>query len=590
MADYDGLTPGQVLADASVADFIKSLGLSVAEAQKALDINSVEQLDAFIKPVPGLGGKTLLDMGLMPAFYHFQHADISCSMNLSLRVEKDFGVNFGIEGNFSDTSSDTGNTDNQSSSSSSGSATAAASREAKVKVDSKAVGALSVNGQANQLAGADPEARIRALAKSLQEKGTAGTTLVKSNRTPVNPTSNAPGRALKCESNAVVFLGGGFHRGVIRVSKAAAQPIEYDLHGNIKATGAAGDIPTHAASVTSEINAKNGYSATNFHKDFSMGVCLFDHDVATVAEKTAEGVDNDELLTNAAEFLKDSGITVVVEGRTDRSGKDSYNQKLSVNRAENVIRELVDRGVNPSQLGSATGTGETAWGGPDDNSKDPTKRVVLLKFPENVHYIYVKAEGNKQLKGTPVPDQTGNKDTGDNGWVSLFRPSNNAAQDLGGQAVTIKNTAIPLRGDAIQGGAEADSVDAFAANFNSDVNANAGLKVSASRVGRRVSLMNEGDDFELTLVTTTNTSIQLSGSQSVSVTTQFSRSSSNRETTSRSGNRTVAVGASLDVRYGRQFEMNVTGNSAISARLVSVPAPPEFLATMKEFLTDSEDD
>ena len=67
---------------------------------------------------------------------------------------------------------------------------------------------------------------------------------------------------------------------------------------------------------------------------------------------------------------------------------------------------------------------------------------------------------------------------------------------------------------------------------------------------------------------------------------RFSRSRTERTTQQRTGNQTVAVGASLDIHYSRKFEMNVTGNSAISARLVSVPAPPQFLETVREFLEE----
>ncbi|HMU67197.1 MAG TPA: hypothetical protein PKE57_08630, partial [Cellvibrionaceae bacterium] len=109
MAEYDGLTPGQVLADASVAEFIKSLGIGIAEAQRALDENSVQQIAEFIEPREGLGGKTLLDLGLSPAFYHYQHADITCSMQLSLRVQKDLSLGLNLNGSFSDNTSNSSN-------------------------------------------------------------------------------------------------------------------------------------------------------------------------------------------------------------------------------------------------------------------------------------------------------------------------------------------------------------------------------------------------------------------------------------------------------------------------------------------------
>ncbi len=118
MSDYNGLRPGEILADASVADFISSLGLGIARAQQALDTNSIEQLDAFIRPVPGLGGKTLIEMGFSPAFYHYQHADISCSMNLRLKVEESTGVDFGLHGSYDDTGTQNDSSDTSSASSS----------------------------------------------------------------------------------------------------------------------------------------------------------------------------------------------------------------------------------------------------------------------------------------------------------------------------------------------------------------------------------------------------------------------------------------------------------------------------------------
>jgi hypothetical protein len=67
-------------------------------------------------------------------------------------------------------------------------------------------------------------------------------------------------------------------------------------------------------------------------------------------------------------------------------------------------------------------------------------------------------------------------------------------------------------------------------------------------------------------------------------TSQFSKTKTQSKTSTKTGNTSVAFGASVDVRYARSFEMTVTGNSAINARLVSIPAPPEFLSTIKEFL------
>ena len=94
MADLSEMTPGEVLADSSVAEFIKELGLGVAAAQVALDDNSVRQMEIFTRRREDLGDRSLLDLGLMPAFYHYQHADITCSMQIRMESRTIISISF----------------------------------------------------------------------------------------------------------------------------------------------------------------------------------------------------------------------------------------------------------------------------------------------------------------------------------------------------------------------------------------------------------------------------------------------------------------------------------------------------------------
>ena len=80
--------------------------------------------------------------------------------------------------------------------------------------------------------------------------------------------------------------------------------------------------------------------------------------------------------------------------------------------------------------------------------------------------------------------------------------------------------------------------------------------------------------------------MRVSSSESITVTEQFERTSAQRETQRRTGNHTVAVGATFSMHESKKFELEVTGNSSISARLVSIPAPPEFLETIRTFLEE----
>ena len=63
-------------------------------------------------------------------------------------------------------------------------------------------------------------------------------------------------------------------------------------------------------------------------------------------------------LDKYADFLKaHTNYSAKIVGYTDSRGSESYNKKLSQRRATAVMKALVQRGVNPSQL-TATGMGE----------------------------------------------------------------------------------------------------------------------------------------------------------------------------------------------------------------------------------------
>jgi len=57
----------------------------------------------------------------------------------------------------------------------------------------------------------------------------------------------------------------------------------------------------------------------------------------------------------AAQRLKERGnLTIVVEGHADNRGDDAYNQKLGLERAQNVMNELASFGIDPSRMSTAS--------------------------------------------------------------------------------------------------------------------------------------------------------------------------------------------------------------------------------------------
>lgn len=99
----ENLTPGQALLDAPVPELIRSLGLAIAEAQAALDQNSIKTATtlgtAMVEFDQGGGNvvkKSLLELGFTPVFYHFTESTLEISLSLSLRVEESFGFDVDV--------------------------------------------------------------------------------------------------------------------------------------------------------------------------------------------------------------------------------------------------------------------------------------------------------------------------------------------------------------------------------------------------------------------------------------------------------------------------------------------------------------
>lgn len=110
----------------------------------------------------------------------------------------------------------------------------------------------------------------------------------------------------------------------------------------------------------------------------TLGDVLFDTDQATLkpgAYPTMERV---------AEILKaEPERRVTIEGHTDSTGSDAYNQQLSQQRAAAVETALLERGVSPDQIISI-GKGESFPVASNDNAggRQQNRRVELV-FADN---------------------------------------------------------------------------------------------------------------------------------------------------------------------------------------------------------------
>jgi outer membrane protein OmpA-like peptidoglycan-associated protein len=89
--------------------------------------------------------------------------------------------------------------------------------------------------------------------------------------------------------------------------------------------------------------------------------------------------DASVILDEAVEILKrNPDRQVVIEGHTDWTGPEEYNQQLSQSRAEAVKKYMVENGVEEARLSTA-GFGETQPIAPNDtrDGRDRNRRVEM---------------------------------------------------------------------------------------------------------------------------------------------------------------------------------------------------------------------
>src|ERR1044072_6975368 len=88
MAVEDFANGANILQQVDVSQIFKSLAMGIAEAQQELDDNSISQLQRLSETE--LAGKSLLELGFVPAFYAFTYADISASIHLRMAEKTSF--------------------------------------------------------------------------------------------------------------------------------------------------------------------------------------------------------------------------------------------------------------------------------------------------------------------------------------------------------------------------------------------------------------------------------------------------------------------------------------------------------------------
>ncbi|MFT4251024.1 MAG: hypothetical protein QM608_00880 [Caulobacter sp.] len=85
------------LLSAPLPQIIERLGIAIADAQAALDRNSIATAQAMATTDIEIGGEThnLISLGFTPTFYSFTEATVEAKLSFSMTESTEFGVSAG---------------------------------------------------------------------------------------------------------------------------------------------------------------------------------------------------------------------------------------------------------------------------------------------------------------------------------------------------------------------------------------------------------------------------------------------------------------------------------------------------------------
>ncbi len=593
-----------ILQQVDVSEIFTSLALGIAEAQQKLDDNSVAQIIRLSETE--VAGKSLLDLGFVPAFYSFAYADISAKINLKMALKEtfDLGIKFDIS-----LASNKGYTEKDqtfikedkyehltSQNKSSKSLTTRANEKSSVKIDNKS---FSMNENSgcfkrvedfkedilNQTSISDVYSEV--LAEKITENLSVGCDVWMENGYLTVDESIEFG---KTELGIGILKITNYNGDIIDVN-GGANDGSFTLGSNLATTLVAADTGNTAAGAVYGIS-KSG----QFYKDSGSGFVAIDstfyflHDNVRTPQKRRRGADiiydqdlkapsdfggdrENDLVTHQEihkilRFLKRAypAVDITITGHTDATGSDNYNSKLGENRAKALKSHIFGDDVNIKMISKSESVADQS--NPNNPKSIDRKATITL----DADYI-IFVDGLISEAATPaISATTSNKFV----FVKKYL------------------TTTDMKKLSFKYGVEVFHLEA-AADFNavkSYVATKTQSFIQEERYERTYSLHNEAvvkyyffsqDSSEINIEHSKETSEDSNSTQDsfMSTDTVNSQSKMNDNVKENSKNNSFAMNASLDLRMSKQFEMSMEGSASMSARLVAVPAPEAFITHIK---------
>lgn len=594
----------QILQNVDVSEIVSSLALGIAEAQEKLDNNSVQQILRLSQQQ--IGGKSLIELGFVPAFYSFEYADVSASLNLKMGLKTNINVGLKLElDNYRQKGYRSENIDivekerseeYRREFESSGEVIIQSNSEKSIKVDEQYYSMDQREECLDMIESFEDQLRTSQNVDRIFDQ-------VISEHQVTENTSSSEFNVLDFNGFVLISMPGvstkkwallqikEYPTGVgMSVNLNTTKTITFNIQETLADTLSEASTAIGANDVTvydfehAATDLVIYFAWDKYRKiDFSYSENGIGADSGSVYANT----DMDKELRFLALVLKnDPAASVELIGHADSSGPSKYNVQLSEKRVRTVASVLLGHmGVksSPQVTMKFPGSGEAdANDVGETNSKNAKFRRVDIKIKGATDYIlFIGADVNKT--------------------------------DIG----ALKNPADPGNGFIQKGGA-AGSPSVVGFKYGDVTIATSGGSSSFSSLSDLASETNISDHFNMQI---NGETAYLLHHESRIKFTAFSESNKKiniqeniEESESEKDYRKevevynsvdkeyflqkdaevldnpgfIAFSGSLDARYQRQFEMSVEGSAAVSARLKAVPPPDKFLQHISPAETDSE--
>ena len=610
MSDLTNFSEGaSILQQVDVSDIFTNLAMGIAEAQQKLDDNSIAQ--AIKLAETNIDGESLLALGFAPVFYAFQYADISASINLRMGLKEALEFGFGIDAQLSNQKGYTTANRTFLSSNSYSETTEEYKSVRQLNFRAKEKKAIKINGKfISQSESSVSKSRLEDFKQRIKTDAS------------VDQVYEEVESKTLTENKSVgvdVWMDGGFLRveeglhfnklgvGVFKIKNfATATTIDVDggtgssvgfsMPGNFEDTSLASTLSAAGTGATLYALTKEGDLHAKFGSDWvklsSKFYFKYNSDEITIGQNLKTGpndasnltysypgaiVDNDNqnhdqhpLIHKVLRLIKnhDSDVSITITGMTDPKGGDNPKNKSLAKRRAEKLRDHIFGSTAPVNVEIDTITNTAG-------ASDLLKRHATIKL--NADYL-IFINGDVSESATPAKTSTGaNKFIYADRTTSTATPLESTFTVLdvmyGTTTLQASSEAFSEIWESVQEDLQTHSHEAISNMFYYSLDDEAIVKLHL--------LSNKSEEISIA----ENSESDSNGSENQSsylwAKTKNESTASSDSSSNSNQNSSFAFSASVDFRMSRQFEMSMEGNSSMSARLISLPAPDAFRAFLE---------